>query len=249
MGVAQFWAKMQEKRVQIDPISNICILGALLLFGIEMFVFLPNVHDDEQIMELVLRSAVAFTFLVGGIAGMMFSGVHIPRPQTRGGDIDLNLTVTEWTMILFWMAIDLMVIVVISNITYKGSSLFAESFLEYPDSLFRWVVFSTAIGWTEEVFFRGYMLTAVSRWSGDVVAVITSTVAWAAFHGGVYGLMAQPLIIIGVTGLILSISMIGTGYRLSTTMLPHGLNNFIAIATQGAIVNRAILPLVMVMLR
>jgi len=240
MGLAKIWADSQSHRTKLDPISNICIIGAFLLFGIEMFVFLPNISSDPQILELVIRSAISFTFLLGGLVGMLFFGVHIPKPETRGGDIDMSISSAEWTMIVFWMAIDLMLIVVLNIITFQNSSLFQASFIKYPDTLIRWAIFSTAIGWTEEVVFRGMMIPAMSRSSGKVVAVLASTLAWVAFHGGVYGLNPEPLILIFFTGLGLAISFIATDYRLSTPMLPHGLNNFIAVGSRGAILTRTI---------
>jgi len=240
MGLAKYWIESRNQRTKIDSISTICIIGAFLLFGIEMFVFLPNVSDDPLIMELVLRSVICFVLLISGLVGMLFFGVHIPKPETKGGDIDLVVSSAEWTLILFWMAVDLMFIVVMNIITFQNSALFQASFIHYPDSLVRWMIFSTAIGWTEEVIFRGMMIPAMARASGKVIAVLASTLAWVAFHGGVYGLAPAPLILIFFTGIGLAISFMATDYRLSTPMLPHGLNNFIAVGSRGAILTRTI---------
>lgn len=248
MGLARIVLESRNKRTILDPISNICIIGAFLLFSVDMFLFLPNI-DEPQALEIVTRSAISLIFLVGGLIGMIALGVHIPLPQTRGGDIDLNISTTEWTLIIIWTAINLMAIVLINAITFQSSTLFSQTFVEYPDTLLHWVVFSTAIGWTEEVVFRGFMLPAISRASGNVVGVLTTTLAWVAFHGGVYGLSPEPLVIIFFTGLVLSVSYLATNYRLTTTMLPHGINNFIAVGTRGAIVEVPALALVVPLMR
>lgn len=232
--------QQSEYRTILDPISYICILGALFLFGVQGFVFLPNV-GDPQILALVLRSSISFMFLLGGLVGMLFFGVHIPLPQVRGGDVDLDITPAEWTEILLWMGIDLFMIVLINFMTLQGSSLFAQSFINYPDSLLHFAIFSLAIGWTEEVFFRGFALPAVAKLYGDPMlsaftALVVTTFGWWVFHGGVYGLDPSAMIVILMAGLVLGLSFIATNLRLSVVMAPHGVNNVLSILTQGATV-------------
>jgi len=252
MGISRFWLEAQEHKTKIDPISTVLIIGTMLLFSVQMFVFLPN-YSEPKVAEIVIRNLIAFVFLLAGLGGMLFFGVHVPTPETRGGDIDLQISTAEWTLILLWTAIDLMFIVVINAVTFQYSSLWKLSFIDYPQSKMQWIMFATAIGWTEEVFFRGMMLPAVSRASGKVVAVLACTLAWLGFHFGVYGLSMEPLAIIFFSGLALSVSFIATMNRLTTVMLPHGINNFIAVGTQGATlevpIGNMVLPLIMVMKR
>jgi len=229
-----------EYRTILDPISYICILGALFLFAVQAFVFLPNV-DDPEILALVLRSVVSFVFLLGGLVGMLFFGVHVPVPQVRGGDVDLDISASEWTEIILWMGVDLFMIVLINYMTLQSSSLFAQSFVNYPDSMLNFAIFSLAIGWTEEVFFRGFALPAIAKLYGDPMlslftALVTTTFGWWVFHGGVYGLDPQSMVVILMAGLVLGFSFIATNYRLSVTMAPHGINNVLSVLTRGATV-------------
>jgi len=251
MGISRYWLEAKENKTKIDPISTVLIIGTMLLFSVQMFVFLPD-YSDPKIAEIVIRSVIAFLFLMGGLGGMLFFGVHVPTPETRGGDIDLQISTAEWTLILMWTAIDLMFIVVINALTFRYSSLWKLSFINYPQSKMQWIMFATAIGWTEEVFFRGMMLPAVSRASGKVIAVLACTLAWLGFHFGVYGLSIEPLTIIFLSGLALSISFVATQNRLTTVMLPHGINNFIAVGTQGATLEvpiNVVLPVIMGMVK
>jgi len=240
MGIPLLKLLNNEKKVILDPISNICILGTFMLFAVDMFIFLPNVNDHPEAMELVLRSAISFAFLIGGLIGMLFMGVHIPVPQTKGGNVDLNLSQPEWAMISMLFMVNMMAIVTINILTKQYSTLFSSTFVDYPDSPFRWAIFSTAIGWTEEVVFRGFLQTSISRISGSVVGILASTVAWVAFHGGVYNLDPTVYTILFLIGLVLSITFHISNYRLSVTMLPHGLNNFIAVGSSANIALGAI---------
>jgi len=235
MGIAYLkWFKENQSKVILDPISNICILGAFMLFVVDMFVFLPDASEPE-IMKIVLRSAISFAFLLGGLIGMLFSGVHVPRPQTKGGDIDLSLSTTETALITILFMINMMAIVTINIITQQYSKLWTQSFVNYPDSLLRWMIYSTAIGWTEEVVIRGFFQVWMTKLSGGIIGVLASTGAWVLFHGGVYNLDPQIYLLLFLIGVILSTTFHIAKYRLSVTMLPHGLNNFVSVSRSGAI--------------
>ncbi|MFW6109383.1 MAG: CPBP family intramembrane glutamic endopeptidase [archaeon] len=233
MGIARIYYEAEEQKTIIDPLAIVCIMGALLIFGVQMFSFLPNI-EEIGVAQIIGRGLIGFVLLLSGMTTMLFFGVHVPKPETKGGNIDMNLSNFEWSLILSWMAIDLMAIVLINAVTFQYSHLWQMSFIDYPQAVFQWVMFSTAIGWTEEIVFRGMMIPALTRATGKIVAVLTSTLAWVGFHFGVYLLSSDALVIIFFSGIVLAISFIGTRNRLSTTMLPHGLNNFIAVGTQGA---------------
>jgi len=232
MGFARLKLYAEKKKVILDPVSLICILGAFMFFGLDMFLFLPDIENAEA-LKIVLRSSISFTFLVAGLIGMIFSGVHTPKSEKVGGNIDPRLSPAEMGLISMLFMINMMAIVAINILTRQHSDLGQKSFVNYPQSNFRWAIFSTAVGWTEEVVFRGFMQTTMSRVSGGVVGVLASSFAWVLFHGGVYNLDPTIYLTLFLIGLVLSITYEISQYRLSVTMLPHGLNNFLATIQFG----------------
>jgi membrane protease YdiL (CAAX protease family) len=209
-----------------------------------MFIFLPH-FEHPEIMRLLLTSSFSLILLVCGLVGMMFFRTHNPFDKKQ---VDRKLDAGETQMILVFTALDLVLISIINYVTFQASPLF-QSFANFPDPRMQFLIFSILIGWTEEVFFRGFMLTWLARFSGIFFSVITSTFAWWLFHGGVYGLELEPLIIIMVCGFVLSVSFIASNFRLSVPMTPHGINNFLGFVTRGSVLGDASTSVVLTLIR
>ena len=240
MGYNRELLESRQYRVIIDPISLVCIFGSFFVLGMTMFSFLPTIHENPKILDIFLKSAVLFLFLIGGLVAMLFTGIYDPR---RKGDTDWLLDAKELDMILLWTGVSLMMIMFINYITFQYSPMFQSAVNPdiAPGSLMTlYLMLSLMSGWTEEVVFRGFALRFIQKVTlgDDIAAIVISTLLWWGFHWGVYGLALTPMLIILMSGFMLSISMIITEGRLSVVMAPHGINNMLAWATSGAILTR-----------
>lgn len=230
----------EEHRVIIDPISLVCIFGTFMVLGIMFFAYVPDLGTNPIVLEIVIKSVGLMVLLSGGLVGMLFMGIYDPA---RKGDTDWILDAKEIDMIILWTGISLMMIFMINYVTFQNSTLFQQATAIDPKALMNlYITFTLAAGWTEEIFFRGFLLRAIQKFTlGDeITAIVVSTLAWWGFHWGVYGLDLNSMIVILFSGFFLSLSMIMTRGRLSVTMLPHGLNNLFSALTQGSILMRIV---------
>jgi membrane protease YdiL (CAAX protease family) len=238
--------KGSQYRVIIDPFSIVCIFGSFFALGLMVFNYLPDIHENQLVFDLVIKSVILTVFLISGLVGMLFFGVYDPY---REGDTDFFLDARELDQIFFWTGVDLFMIFLINWITFQYSPLFQNILTQAtvdPKDLFRlFLSFSLISGWTEEVLFRGFALRTIQKFTfGDeIVAIVLSTLLWWGFHWGVYGLDLGAMMIILLSGFILSVSFIATNGRLSVVMIPHGINNVIATFMRGAFMTGSVIVL------
>jgi len=206
--------------VLLDAISIFFIVSSFLFFSIQMFIFLPDISNPIA-LSMVMRCLICFSFLIGGIVLMMTTRTLNPYSPRF---VDEHVSSDDMGLITVLTVIDLVMITLINFVTFQYTPLKAM-FEITPNPIFSQVTFSFFVGITEEVVFRGALLTYASNISWSFVGIIISTLAWWAFHGGVYGLQAAPMTIIIGSGFVISASYVMAGNRLSVPMLPHGINN------------------------
>ena len=85
-------------------------------------------------------------------------------------------------------------------------SLPIEEFFKNPSSGYLLAAFGVLIApFVEELFFRGFLYPALTRWTGSIIAIVITAAAFAALHGTQLAYSWAPLLVLFIVGSVLTV--------------------------------------------
>ena len=100
-------------------------------------------------------------------------------------------------------------------------SLPIEEFFKNPSSGYLLAAFGVLIApVVEELFFRGFLYPALTRWTGSIIAIVITAAAFAALHGTQLAYSWAPLLVLFVVGSVLTVIRAKKG-SVATCVIVH----------------------------
>lgn len=201
----------------------------------------PDVKPEEiegfinqfQFNGLVVSLAVIATFVVCSL--IIFAAIKLKKGANIQHYLGLNLV--SFKTARFWLLVFIGLILVSELITYLlGKPLipdFVMAIYNSTNSLWLlWIAIVIAAPVFEELFFRGFVITGLSKtFMGPVGAIVISSLAWAAIHSQ-YELYL--IFTIFIFGLVLGFVRLKTNSVLLTIGL-HAFMNLISMVETSII--------------
>lgn len=229
-----FFEQPQSEQTALPPIpvviaaprrdSGVDLVDALLVFIAAIFALIfsgligtivfylahyPRTPDAKAIASnafFVIPTEVgAYVIVVGFMTFLvwirhnqgLFEAVHWNMPSQRialaalGGGAALGMfSMIAETLLQRWIP----------------KSLPIEEFFKNPASGYLLAVFGVLIApLVEELFFRGFLYPALTRWTGSIIAIVVTAAAFAALHGTQLAYSWAPLLVLFVVGSVLTL--------------------------------------------
>ena len=211
-----------EKKIKINYMT---IWQALTLVALMLIVgicsgLLFNVIFDNEILKITITYT---TVMLSAIAWCQYrKNVLVPNYHK-----DYN-RVIKFGGVNFTLSIVALLIILITGIVFDPYlNLMSEelkqeylAMFEHKELFFMTVLIAPVV---EEVIFRGYVFNGMAMRYGLRPAIIYSSLIFALIH---FSLIQSPTTF--VISLIITIAYIKSGYRLSTAIFIHFVNNLIA---------------------
>jgi len=180
-----------------------------LLIGITEFGLLTTFVDID--------TTLAIKGLIGGyllLAGTLFNWLLV------GFNVDTFFSLKEFTDNSMLIIVSLVAVAMLNS---------ATSMIGLYATQMSGALFVMLIGISEEAFFRGFLLTALMRFTGIPIAAIgVSSIIGTVYHGSIYGTNPGALIIVFGSFVVLGMTYMFSGYRLSIPMAGHVIINLLA---------------------
>lgn len=191
-----------------------------LVFAFIIFLYTSTFVDQNQV--LAIKGLIGFSLVIGGL---------VLTRMTAGLTFDPAMH-TQFEGFIQPMALSLFAIW-ISNLAVQQFSRFQVfgAVGPIPSSLF-----AILIGVSEEIVFRGFLLSLAWMLTGSsVISIGFSSLVFTIFHGAVYGVSPEALIIVFFAGIFLGVAFVMSNRRLSVTMTSHGIINLLAFVVGASI--------------
>jgi membrane protease YdiL (CAAX protease family) len=220
-----------EKRVILPRTQQILLVVFLIIYP--LFQWLMNyisppdaAQIESRILQLYLPSLVLQILILASIMlALIKDGEHISSLGLKPGDISL----LNFAIGIAFLAVAVIILNVLSRaLAYLGMITTADISYILPKTIFErifWILLAVSAGISEEICFRGYVITRMARLTGSVwPGVILGSLAFGASHSyqGLGG-----VIIIGVYGMMFSLLFLGRG-SLVPCIIAHALQDIVA---------------------
>jgi membrane protease YdiL (CAAX protease family) len=193
-------------------VDNVAVLGIVL----SILLFLYGSTFADQNPAAAEKSLLAFSLGLGGLVMMMLM---------IGVEYDRHLSWAELNQSVYLVGLALFAVVMINAVTFKFVKL---EVAPMPRSMF-----AVLIGISETLLFIGFLQSWITAVTGQpLLGVLASNVVFATFHAAVYGLNTPALLVVGASGVMLSVTFMLTR-RLSIPILAHAIINLLAFLGGG----------------
>ena len=193
---------MTEEKIRLD-------LGSFLflLISILSFTFISVNALNIGLTKISLMSVVAIILIILGIV-------------LGDYQLELKMDLARFGRIIESSCIALLGAIIVQLLGNQFSVVTSN----YSILGFFVVLMATA----EEFFFRGALLSVISKFSGYIVGIFVSSLIWTVFHYTVYGSNPQVLIVIFLSGLIFGFAVFHSK-SLFPSIFAHSIVNLLGV--------------------
>jgi len=193
---------LTEEKIRLD-------LGSFLflLISILSFTFISVNALNIGLTKISLMSVVAIILIILGIV-------------LGDYQLELKMDLARFGRIIESSCIALLGAIIVQLLGNQFSVVTSN----YSILGFFVVLMATA----EEFFFRGALLSVISKFSGYIVGIFVSSLIWTVFHYTVYGSNPQVLIVIFLSGLIFGFAVFHSK-SLFPSIFAHSIVNLLGV--------------------